>query len=205
MISGMADVDPAPETARPSAHLDQLWRQTRAHHVQLSMQADQKANMLITVSTLMITLAVGLSGDSANRLATVVLVVSGTLSVLLAAYATMPRLRPARPTSTDPADPAWNPLFFGDFTRLKPDQFATVARQINADTDLAYHLMAREVYQLGQYLHRHKFRYLRLAYLVFITGLVLAAGLWVLAKYEIIGAGPNLPEVPQVTTTTRPA
>ena len=39
------------------AHLDQLLRQTRQHHVQLSSMADLKANLLLTMSSLVMTLS----------------------------------------------------------------------------------------------------------------------------------------------------
>ncbi len=42
---------------QPAAHLDQMIRQTRAHHVSLSSLADKKANMMLTIAALMIPLS----------------------------------------------------------------------------------------------------------------------------------------------------
>jgi hypothetical protein len=42
--------------------------------------------------------------------------------------------------------------------------------------------MARDVYQLGQVLKHKKYRYLSLAYQVFIIGLILTFGVFVLTK-----------------------
>src|SRR5690606_5988176 len=41
---------------QPGGHLDQMMRQTRSHHVQLSSMADMKANFLLTMSAVVITL-----------------------------------------------------------------------------------------------------------------------------------------------------
>lgn len=40
------------EIRQPAGHLDQMVRQTRAHHVQLSAMADAKANMMLTISAI---------------------------------------------------------------------------------------------------------------------------------------------------------
>ena len=42
---------------QPGGHLDQMMRQTRAHHVQLSLMADRKANMMMTVASLLVPLS----------------------------------------------------------------------------------------------------------------------------------------------------
>ena len=39
-------------------HIDHLLRQTRMHHVQLSSMADVKANMMLTLASLVITFCI---------------------------------------------------------------------------------------------------------------------------------------------------
>lgn len=46
------------EISEPGGHLDQCIRQSRAHHVQLSYMADMKANMILTISSLMVPLSI---------------------------------------------------------------------------------------------------------------------------------------------------
>jgi len=43
----------------PGQYVDQLLRQTRGHHVELSAMADFKANMMLTVASLVIPLSMG--------------------------------------------------------------------------------------------------------------------------------------------------
>jgi hypothetical protein len=45
------------EIKQGGSHLDHLVRQTRMHHTQLSSMADMKANMLLTITSVVITLA----------------------------------------------------------------------------------------------------------------------------------------------------
>ena len=46
------------EVQQPAGHLDQMLRQTRAHHVQLSQMADNKANMIMTVASILVPLSI---------------------------------------------------------------------------------------------------------------------------------------------------
>ena len=163
--------------SEPAAHLDQLVRQTRVHHVQLSMMADFKANMLLTMAALVMTVSVPqiLQGRFVAPL--VALVLFCLTTVVLAAYATMPKL----PMSLRPRpaagvrDPTFNVLFFGDFARMSYEEFETEMEQVMNDPARAYGVQVHEVYTLGVFLARKKYRYLRLAYLAFITGLLLSA------------------------------
>jgi hypothetical protein len=106
----------------PGGHVDQLWRQTRAHHVQLSVMADTKANMLITVSaiTLPLTLQLLQGADLALKCAAITLSGFCILTACLAAYAAMPKILQSRP---DVNGRLFNPLFFADFIHLSYDDF----------------------------------------------------------------------------------
>ncbi|MGF1526771.1 MAG: hypothetical protein ACFCBW_08260, partial [Candidatus Competibacterales bacterium] len=78
---------------RPGSHADHLLRQTRMHHEHLSTMADLKANMLITLSSVIISLS--LPHLDKPRLALGLGVMMGfcLATVVLSAYATMPKLR----------------------------------------------------------------------------------------------------------------
>ena len=66
-------------------------------------------------------------------------------------------------------------MFFGDFTDLDYPTFRDELQEAIADEERAYELLIREVYTLGDYLLRKKYRFLRLAYLFFLVG-VLTSG-----------------------------
>ena len=161
---------------KPGPHLDQMMRQTRAHHVQLSSMADAKANMLITVSSLMITIAVGFVKDERLQYAGVTLVAFCIVTVLMAAYVSMPKLRRTAPR--DPSSPTFNPLFFGDFSSLPLERYEQVMEGVMADASTTHTAAVREVYVMGQYLAKQKYRYLGWAYVCFIGGLMVTAVVW---------------------------
>ena len=154
-------------------HLDHMLRQTRLHHVQLSSMADVKANMLLTMSSVVITLSVPHIFKPDLKWPLLVLVGFCLLTVGLAAYAVMPKvpLSPKAATPPDIRSPKFNLLFFGDFTQLDYAQFATAMEEVMNDPSRTYEAQIRELYTLGTFLATKKYRFLRLAYVSFIAGL----------------------------------
>ncbi len=167
---------------QPSGHLDQLLRQTRWHHATLSSMADVKANMMLTISALVITFVMKSVADPRLKWAATTLMAFCLLTIVLAAYAAMPKLPllPRRRRKVDPSDPGFNLLFFGDFVQLSYADFVSAMDDALSDPDKAYGVQIREIYTLGVFLARKKYRFVGLAYLCFITGL-LASGIVLLA------------------------
>lgn len=158
---------------QPGGHIDHLLRQTRMNLIQLSAMADMKSSMLVTVASVVMTLAARYLDDPELRLAVIVLGLFCVLTVILATYAAMPRT-PFSPGSSTPdlASPGFNLLFFGDFAGMAYDDYHDAMERTLEDHNRSYEVMVREVYSLGQFLAFRKYRYVRLAYLAFITGLV---------------------------------
>lgn len=157
---------------KPGQHLDHLLRTTRTHHIQLSSMADMKANMLLTMSAIVITLAAPQVFKPEFQWPFLVLIVSSLLTIGLAAYAVMPRIPLAQKDQPAPdvRNPQFNLLFFGDFTRLPYAEFETAMEEVLNDPGRVYEAQTREIYLLGTFLARKKYRFLRLAYLSFIAG-----------------------------------
>lgn len=157
---------------QPGAHYDQLLRQTRWHHVQLSTTADMKANMMLTVPALLITLTTRYVTEDPFRWAALTLIGFCLITIGLAAYAAMPKLK-LKPASRDPvsiSNPTFNLLFFADFIRLSYPEYEEAMEELLSDPSKAYEAQVRELYGLGNYLAQRKFRFVRLAYLSFIMG-----------------------------------
>jgi hypothetical protein len=163
------------EVRQPGSHLDQLLRQTRVHHVQLSSMADLKANMLLTIASVVITMSIRYVTDPEIRLASGVLIAFCLLTILLAAYSVMPKLTSFAPKKLDPNSGSFNLLFFGHFIGMDYEEYESAMEKVLNDPSKVYELQVREIYSLGQFLAHQKYRYLRLAYLAFIVGL-LASG-----------------------------
>jgi hypothetical protein len=157
----------------PGNEINYLLQQTRVHHMQLSSMADLKANMLLTMASIVVTLAAPQVMKAGSQLPLVVLIGFSLATILLAAYAVMPKLPfiGHAPAVTDVQSPHFNLLFFGDFTGLTYAQFEAEMERVMNDPALVYQVQLREIYTLGVFLAQKKYRYLRLAYTTFIVGL----------------------------------
>ena len=187
---------PAPPAAAANAELERqfaaiperntgdcLLRTMQQHHVSLSTMADTKANIIITMSSIVLTLTLGRLSDPMLRTASMVLAGFTMLALLLAVLAVLPKYRPLR-LQDGVIPPQFNLMFFGHFAELPRERFLTeIAGALKSDGSV-YETMARDTYALGWYLAHHKYRYLRLAYLFFLGGFVLACfvqGWWLLS------------------------
>lgn len=159
-------------------HLDQLVRQTRAHHVALSAAADAKAAMLMTLAAIVIPLTLRLLDSEKLWLAAIVLIFSCALTAILAAYSAMPKIlgsKMPRPEN----NPMFNPLFFGDFAGLSYEEFLKQVEGAMESPAKTYETQLREVYTMGTYLANRKYKYLKYAYATMITGIIISVLMWV--------------------------
>lgn len=162
----------------PGSHLDSLLVQTRREQMHLSAMADAKANILLTVSSLVITLSAKSLLDPRLHLPTLILLGFSLLTIILAAYAVMPKYNRHSPAPEQVGTHTFNLLFFGDFARLNYDEFADAMEKHMRDASSTYELQVRGIYNLGVFLARQKYRYIRLAYISFLTGFVVSGGVW---------------------------
>lgn len=164
---------PSPFAAVPERSSgDHLLRLVQQHHVALSTMADTKANIIITVSSIVLTLVLGRVTDPDLRAGLIVLGVFTLLALLLAILAVLPKYRGTRKIE-GPLPEDFNVLFFGHFAALDRERFLEEMAQKMLPGQ-AYETVVRDVYSLGMYLAHHKYPYLRLSYLFFLAGFVLA-------------------------------
>lgn len=155
--------------------VDYLLRNTQQHHVQLSAMADQKANILLGVAAIILTLILGNFKQGDLQIWGMVLGFFVLLSAIFALMAIMPTLKRDKWPQ-----PNW--LFFGAFAPLDADQYKQKMAEIMKDDALVYEAIVNEIYQLGQVLHFHKYRYMKYSYQLFLAGLLLASFAWVVER-----------------------
>lgn len=152
---------------------DNVLRTAQQHHVQMSMMADTKANIIITVSSIVLTMALGRSRDELHGPSALVLSVFTMLALILAILAVLPKFK-ALKVRDQQLPPEFNLLFFGHFAQISRERFLDeVSGRMKADGS-AYQLMANDLYSLGYYLAHYKYPYLRWAYVFLLSGFVVA-------------------------------
>lgn len=171
-----ASVDPAAAlfaTVPERNTSDVLMRTMQQHHVQLSTMADNKANIVITMSSIVLTLVLGRLNDPDLRAASITLAGFTMAALLLAILAILPKYRPLR-LQGDTLPPQFNIMFFGHFAELPRERFQAEIAKAMVPNGSVYATMSKDVYSLGWYLAHHKYRYLRWSYLFFLGGFLLA-------------------------------
>ena len=152
---------------------DNVLRTAQQHHVQLSVMADTKANIIITVSSIVLTLSLGRAADPELRVSVLILAGFTLVALLLAILAVLPKYRPIR-LNGETLPPHFNLLFFGHFAELPRERFLAEMNRVLMPDGTPYSTWAADLYALGVYLAHHKYRYLRYSYLFFLAGFVLA-------------------------------
>jgi hypothetical protein len=147
------------------------------HHVQLSQMADAKANIIITVSSIVLTIAMGRLNDPDLRISMMTLAGFSLVALLLAILAVLPKYRPLRGLDPQHLPPGFNIMFFGHFAELPKERFFELWGDALRTDAAVYENLANDLYSIGIYLARHKYPYLRLAYLFFLTGFIVAGAI----------------------------
>ncbi|MGH8090917.1 MAG: Pycsar system effector family protein [Rudaea sp.] len=153
---------------------DNLLRTAQQHHVQLSSMADTKANIIITMSSIVLTVILSRLGDPVIGVAALILGTFTLVALLLAILAVLPKFRPPHLKSDGSLPPDFNLLFFGHFGVLTRERYLQEMAHALARDGSPYATWAADIYSLGVYLAHHKYRYLRWSYLFFLAGFVLA-------------------------------
>ena len=144
------------------------------HHVQLSQMADAKANIIITVSSIVLTISMGRVNDPELRASMLTLAAFTLVALLLAILAVLPKYRPLKLKNPKDLPNYFNIMFFGHFAELPREEFCRLWADALRTDAAVYENLSNDLYSIGTYLARHKYRYLRISYVFFLAGFVIA-------------------------------
>ena len=179
--SGLSE--PMPQEPRKlSAQAVHLVRTATQTNLTLSQMADQKASILMGATFVVFTIAVGQARSGAVPLTLLVLAGFAFLSAMCAVAAILPSV-----AGKGSVNGTANLLFFGHFTQLSEDEFADKVLAELGDDERIYRTMLRDIHQNGMVLQHKKYRLLRLAYLLFLTGLVCSFALFLFESRALFG------------------
>jgi predicted metal-dependent HD superfamily phosphohydrolase len=171
----------------PERGIETMFRVTLKNHITLSDIADTKANILLSVNAIIISLVLSnllskLDNPSNSYLIipTVIFVLFTITSMILSVFATRPNVTSGKFTKEDVANKKVNLLFFGNFHKMSLPDFEWAMGEMMQDRDYLYSSMKKDLYFLGLVLNR-KYKILRLTYTVFIVGIVISVFAYAIA------------------------
>jgi len=156
--------------------IDYMLRTAQQHHAQLSVMADQKANIMVAANTLLITLTIGSFDFKEPIWALVSLSFFSFFALLFAILAVYPSSQKGLTNSTDKTSHNW--LFFGTFSNYDYLDFADEMAAIMSKNESVYEAMVRDLYQMGVAIKETKYKYIRYSYRVFFIGLICSLLIW---------------------------
>jgi hypothetical protein len=173
--------------------VETMFRTNYRTHLDLSSLADNKANIMISINGIIISILLAsiyprIVENRYLLLPTAVLLVFCLLSLVYAVLAARPRVTRGEATLDQVKSGGANILFFGTFTSLEEDEFVEGMGALVRNPELTYESMARDIYGLGSVLTT-KYRLLRASYTVFMVGLVSGVILFLV----VFALGPPAP------------
>jgi uncharacterized membrane protein len=178
----MTDQETPPQKAAEVADIDlgieTLLKVTASTDQRLSDMADNKAQILITVNSIIISAIISLvlrklKDNSFLILPSYLLLTVSLATMILAILSTRPSIPRGKFSTKDLDDKKANLLFFGNFYRMKLDDFAAGMKNVLHDKEYLYDSLIKDIHTQGVVLGR-KYRLLRAAYNVFMFGLIIA-------------------------------
>jgi predicted metal-dependent HD superfamily phosphohydrolase len=158
--------------------VETLFRNTSRNQIHLIRLADYKANLIISVNAIIISvvlsfLIVRLDANKYLELPTLLLIITNVITILIAISATRPRLKLEKMSLDHLQDAEKNILFFGNFYKMPFNHFKRVIRETITDKTSIYDNLTKDIYFQGIML-LYKFKKINLSYLVFSVGLILS-------------------------------
>ena len=164
----------------PERGIETMFRVTLKNHITLSDIADTKANILLSVNAIIVSLVLSnlvskLDNPSNAYLIwpTIIFTLFTVTSMILSVLATRPNVTSGKFTKEDVANKKVNLLFFGNFHKMSLPDFEWAMGEMMKDRDYLYSSMKKDLYFLGKVLDR-KYKILRLTYTVFMFGIIIS-------------------------------
>ncbi|MCB2203962.1 HD domain-containing protein [bacterium] len=163
--------------------VETMFRITSRNHVSFSSMVDSKANIMISINALVISVIISvlfrkLDTNPYMAVPTFLFLAVCLTTIVYAVLASRPKVTSGMFTREDIEQKRANLLFFGNFYNVPVDDFEWGMREMLKDKDYLYGSMIRDFYYLGQVLGR-KYHHLRVSYNVFMYGFVVSILLYV--------------------------
>ena len=164
----------------PERGIQTMYRVTMRNHLKLSDIADTKANILLSVNAIIISLLLTnlipkLDNPSNDYLIypTGIFVLFSITSMIMSVLATRPNVTSGEFDKEDVKNKKVNLLFFGNFHKMKLTDYEWAIREMIKDQSYLYSNLTKDLYFLGVVLNT-KYKLLRWTYTIFMIGMILS-------------------------------
>ena len=162
----------------PTRGIETMFRTTSKNHMELSAIADNKANIMISINSIILSVMVSvlirkLEEYPHMTVPAVLLTLVCLTTIVFAVLATRPNISKGKFERLDIVNKETNLLFFGNFHRMSLKDYQWGMKEMLQDADYLYGSMIKDICFLGVVLGK-KYRLLRMSYTIFMFGFVLS-------------------------------
>ena len=166
--------NPFDEIPEDRTAVDNILRINVTNQMRLTVMADQKANIMITVASIVFSVTVANLDNEVMKWPLLFFAFGCTISLLAAIFAIIPQTGYPKIPGTDEIDresPAFNPLFFGHFAHIPIEEYKEDYAETLMTDDRIYDALAGDIYGIGTTLMNNKYKWLRRSYMAFLVGM----------------------------------
>ena len=147
-------------------------------HINLSAIADNKANIMISVNAILVSVLISILSyrnlSEANpfvMMPAITFLITGLVSLVFAVLSARPRVTSLNNGKKSVEDIKKNLVFYGNFVNLKLDTYQEGMNELYKNPQLMLENMTRDMYYLGKVLDK-KYRNLTMSYNIFMVGFI---------------------------------
>ena len=173
----------------PERAIQTLFRTTLRNHIKLSDIADTKANILLSVNAIIISLALANIIPKLDQISnrhllwpTLVLILFSVASIVLSIMSTRPNVTSGEFTDEQVQKREVNLLFFGNFHKVPFKRYEKAIMSLLDNKEEVYQSLLKDLWLLGLVLNR-KYTLLRWTYTIFMVGIITSVIAFILAFY----------------------
>jgi predicted metal-dependent HD superfamily phosphohydrolase len=182
---GKKKKDKEDDKEKPEKGIETMFRISSSNHQRLSDMADNKAHIMITVNSIILSAIISLLLRRLSEyeyfvVPTFILLSVSLLAMTFSILSTRPSIPTGLFTRADVDNKKVNLLFFGNFYKATLDDYNYGMQKMMEDRDFLYGSLIKDVYAQGVVLGK-KYRLLRIAYNIFMFGLIISVFAFILA------------------------
>lgn len=163
---------------RPNRGIETMFRISSNNHQALSQMADNKAHIMITVNSIIISVLLSvlirsLDNEPHLTIPVAILLLVNVITIIYSILATRPNIPSGKFSKNDLDQQKVNLLFFGNFYKMPLGDFSEGMTRLMENRNFLYNSLIVNLHQQGLVLGK-KYKYLRISYNIFMYGLVMS-------------------------------
>ena len=166
----------------PEKGIETMFRTSLKNHMELSAIADNKANIMLSINALILSIVISSLFSKFDKhpelvIPSIFMLVVCLCTIVLATLSTKPKVTEGKFLAENVKKRTANLLFFGNFHQMELKDYEWGMKEIMKDKEYLYSSLIRDLYSLGVVLAK-KYNYLRICYLVFMYGMIISVVLF---------------------------